>query len=123
MKALFLTLFLFMSFASISHGKSLEIDSKIIVEGKKLGSPRILTDNGERAKIRVHDQIKNKGYNLEVLPVLLSDKKILLKYSLAVQEPNHETLSRGQVRVRYDKKGLISIDKGKIKIHFTVKKA
>lgn len=103
--------------------KNVEIDSKLFVNGKRIGSPRIVTLNGEKAKVILHDQKKNKGYNLEFHPFEVSGEKILLKYALAVREQGNEILSRGQLKVAYDKDGMISLDRGKIKIHFKVKKS
>ena len=114
------TIFSFNAFA-IPH--NVEIDSKLIVNGKKLGSPRILTLNGKKAQVMLHDQKQKKGYNLEFRPIMVEGKKVLLKYSVAIKEQGNETLSRGEVKVPYDQNGRISLDKGKVQIHFKVKKS
>lgn len=103
--------------------QKIEIDSTLFFKGKKIGSPRILAKNGEKAKILMNDQKNGREYNLEVLPVVSSGNKIKLRYSVAVRENRDETISHGEISVPENKNGRIYIDRGRIQIHLKVKKS
>lgn len=106
---------------SMAIAQKIEIDSRIVFNGRKVASPRILAYSGERSKIVMNDQKQHREYSLEILPVLLDNKGIGLHYSLAIQDHENETFSRGFIEIPHQERGLISIDKGKIKIHLKIK--
>ncbi len=104
-------------------GHKLEIDSKVFFAGKKVASPRIVTNSGVKAKVLMSDQKNNREYDLEVLPVTVGGKTVDLQYSLAVRENNNETITRGDVVLDDNKNARILIDRGRIQIHLKIKKS
>ena len=77
---------IFFTNSAMSAGKSIEIDSQLFFDGKKIGSPRIFAKTGERAKIIMNDQKQSREYNLEVYPVQKANEKIELHYNLSMRE-------------------------------------
>ncbi len=99
----------------------LEIDSKLIFQGKKVASPRILTTEGKKAKMIMADQKQNREYNLEVTPHYGPNHSVTLKYALAVRENKDEIISRGQIKIPENENGHISLDRGRIQLYLKVK--
>ncbi len=97
------------------------IDSKLLVGGEKVASPRIFANEGRKSKIVMNDG--GKEYSLEVLPQDIDQKKVNLKYSLSIRDRNLETLTRGSIRIPQNKSGLISLDKGRIKVFLKIKES
>ena len=114
---------LFLTLSSWGAPRKLEIDSKLFFHGRKVASPRIVTNSGEKAKVIMSDQKNNREYNLEVYPQSTPGKPVKLLYSLAVKEANNETFTRGEVKVGENKNARISIDHGRIQIHLKVKES
>ncbi len=119
---LFFLSFVFV-FPAFGIGQKIEIDSKLFFQGRKVASPRIVTNAGEKAKVIMSDQKNKREYNLEVFPQKTSEQNVKLQYSLAIREANNETITRGEVKVLKNKKARISIDHGRIQIHLKVKKS
>ena len=116
-------LILFFSFSAQAMNQKIEIDSKLFFNGKKIGSPRILAVDGEKSKIIMNDLKQNREYNLEVLPQIGRDKKVNLKYRLAIKGQKNETISRGSISIKDNKNGRIYLDHGRIQIHLKIKKS
>ncbi|MEM7645711.1 MAG: hypothetical protein AAF203_02265 [Pseudomonadota bacterium] len=101
-------------------GKNMEIDSKIYFKGQKVGSPRLYTKNGTKARVVMRDARKRE-YSLEMVPKILADKTIKVSYKLAIKEKKNETITRGSILVDPSQNGRVSIDKGAVELFLKVK--
>ncbi len=121
-RAYFVFIFLFVS-TVYGAPRSFEVDSKLFFKGNIIGSPRIQLKEGKKAKVIMNDQKNNREYNLEVVPTVGTNNRIHLQYSITVSEESNETISRGSIDFNQEKKGRISIDRGRIQLHLKVKDA
>ena len=81
-------LILILSLPSFAVPQKIEIDSKLVYNGRRIASPRIMARAGERSKVIMNDQKMKREYNLEVFPTFVYGKKVDIKYFLPVRGPN-----------------------------------
>ena len=99
----------------------IEIDSKLFFQGVKIGSPRVMANNGEKAKILMTDQKQSREYSLEVKPKYYGNNIIQLDYNLVIKEKKNEFMSRGVIELNNNNQARILLDKGKVQIDFKLK--
>jgi hypothetical protein len=118
---LLITAFLYVAQPLWAAGHRVEIDSQLFFQGQKVAAPRIVTNQGEKAKVIMSDQKNNREYNLEVYPQVVKQGQYQLQYSLAVLEVNDEIITRGSVDLQSNKNARISIDQGRIELILKIK--
>ena len=106
---------------SWGYGNHVEIDSKLFYRGKKIGSPRVIAEMGERARVIMSDSLRRREYSLEMRPQKISGDDIQINYLLAIKEARNETISRGRILMDSKENGRISIAGGEIEIHLKVR--
>lgn len=100
-----------------------KIDSRMYFNGKKIMSPRMITMNGEKAKILSGNQKAQQEYLVEITPIQIQGDKVRLHYNVTVKEKDEEIISRGEFTVPENKSSHISIDNSRVEIFLEVKKS